>query len=83
MIILLYFLFFIWYLIVFLYFSLKQQVNETKRLKNGGEDATDNDVYKFLGVSLNDLPFIDDSKYSSIVDLSWNANPYKPLTNNV
>jgi hypothetical protein len=58
------------------------KVNEAKKLKNG-EDANDNDVYKFLGVSLNDLPFIDDSKYSSIVDLSWNANPYKPLTNNV
>jgi hypothetical protein len=46
------------------------------------DNAVDPEIYKYLGVSLNDLPFIDDSKYSSIVDLSWNSNPYKPLTNN-
>jgi hypothetical protein len=41
------------------------------------DEAEDNE--RFFGLSLSDIPFIDDSKYSSRVDLS--RNPYQPLTN--
>jgi hypothetical protein len=41
-------------------------------------DEPDNND-RFFGLSLGDIPFIDDSKYSSRVDLS--RNPYQPLTN--
>ncbi len=39
------------------------------------------DNYQFFGVSFNEIPFIDDSKYNSYADLSWNSNPYKQLIN--
>lgn len=53
---------------------LHKKINETSSNKL----ALDSDVYKYLGISLSEIPFIDeDSKANSCVDLNW--NPYKSL----
>ncbi|RNA37397.1 hypothetical protein BpHYR1_036379 [Brachionus plicatilis] len=45
----------------------------------GGLDNTFEENIGFLGLSLSEIPFIDESRSTSIIDLSW--NPYKKLTN--
>ena len=67
------------------FFLLFQVTNhdQDKTTSNGLLKADDGETSKFLGISLSEIPFIDDSKCSSYVDLtSWSQpNPYKPLTN--
>jgi hypothetical protein len=41
-----------------------------------------NNADKYFNNMINEIPFIDDSKYNSRVDLTRN-NPYQPLTNNI
>lgn len=43
------------------------------------DEFSDDEKFKYLGINLSEIPFIDDSRYSSYVDLTW--NPYQPLTN--
>lgn len=57
-------------------------MSEAKHINNE-ELNFNSDNYKFFGISFNEIPFIDDSKYNSIADLSWNPNPYKQLINDV
>jgi hypothetical protein len=62
---------------------MDDQTKQSADNKTGGalviqiDEADDND--RFFGLSIGDIPFIDDSKYNSRVDLS--RNPYQPLTN--
>lgn len=56
------------------------QINETLSNKNLllSNQELDSDLYKYLGISLSEIPFIDDeSKANSLIDIRW--NPYKPL----
>ena len=59
-------------------FFLKK-VSETKNIRDDLNFNSEN--YQFFGISFNEIPFIDDSKYNSYADLSWNSNPYKQLIN--
>jgi len=60
--------------------------NEDGQMATADPAKIDTEVFKYLGVSLSEIPFIDDSKCSSCVDLSssshtsWNlSTSYKPL----
>lgn len=57
-------------------------VSETTK-KPSDEADFNGENYKYFGVSFNEIPFIDDSKYNSYADLSWNPNPYKQLINTI